>query len=73
MQQERCNYAHLMGTVNDSHAHSAFMGGMLLLTGIAVGLSLADRERAKPTQGDAESFPNPLQLSLAGEIIKLLK
>ena len=65
----------------DSHANSALVGWMLVLTGIAVGLGLAQEFGSKTIQG--EIFPEPskapkipsgdLTHLLVGEVLKLLK
>jgi len=66
-------------SAGDSHSQSALVGGLLVLTGIAVGIGLADS--SKTLQGeilwDNPPRSNPqspdLTALLAGEILKLLK
>jgi len=68
------------GGDGDSHAHSALVGGMLILTGIAVGISLAESSKALQGEILRDTPPRPATPSspdvtalLAGEILKLLK
>jgi len=75
---QRLRISDFARSAGDSHANSALVGGLLVLTGIAVGMSLAQDGKTGKTfqgqihQGDANPFPDPTSL-LAGEILKLLK